>query len=66
MATICAGLNALLTGEVDAAMRQGADRVVIVRPPSVSGLCEKETKEPAASPPLPPPSRPASCVGEPE
>eukprot|EP00974_Lingulodinium_polyedra_P013468 1303789-Lingulodinium_polyedra.AAC.1 len=62
MGTICTGLNALLADEADVATRQGADGVAGARPPPASGLCTKEAKVLPLSPPLPPPSRPASCV----
>eukprot|EP00974_Lingulodinium_polyedra_P114069 11044356-Lingulodinium_polyedra.AAC.1 len=46
-------------------MGQRTDRVATARPSSASDCGRKGAKE-VASPPLPPPTRPASCVGEPE
>eukprot|EP00974_Lingulodinium_polyedra_P012789 1239162-Lingulodinium_polyedra.AAC.1 len=66
MGAIYTGLKDLLAKGADAAVGQGSDRVVTARPSSAPDCGSKVPKGVDVFPPLPPPSRSASCVGEPE
>eukprot|EP00974_Lingulodinium_polyedra_P005644 532944-Lingulodinium_polyedra.AAC.1 len=66
MGAIHQGLKDLLAKGSDAVAGQGTDGVVTARPSSTSDCGSKAPKEVDAFPPLPPPSRAPSCVGEPE